>query len=427
VSEKSTTRGLADFLSHLGPGLTTGAADDDPSGISTYSVSGASFGYAPLWTALFSFPLMTAVQLMSARLGMITGRGLAGNLRLHHSKWVLWGACILLLIANTVNIGADLAGMAEATQLITGISSMLWTPVYTAAIVSLLVWSSYRHIARYFKWLTLVLFAYIGAAFLSHPDWKAVAISLVVPHIEWNGEYLSVLVGIFGTTISPYLFFWQASQEVEEERVRGRRTVPERRGATPEELHEARNDTITGMFFSNVIMFFIILTTAATLHTHGRTHITTAREAAEALRPLAGSGAYALFTLGLIGTGILSVPVLAGSSAYAISEAAKWPNSLEYRPRRARQFYYVIAVSMALGLILDYAGFDAVAMLFAAAVVNGVLAPPLILLVLLLTNNRNVMQRHTNSRLLGFLGLTAFLVMSFAAIAMMVLAAAGKG
>ena len=364
---------------------------------------------------------------MSARLGIITGRGLAGNLRLHHPKWVLWGACILLLIANTVNIGADLAGMAEATELITGVSSMVWTPVYTAVIVSLLVWSSYRRIARYFKWLTLVLFAYIGAAFLSHPDWKAIAISTLSPHVEWSGEYLSVLVGIFGTTISPYLFFWQASQEVEEERALGRKTVPERRGATPDELRDARNDTITGMFFSNVIMFFIILTTAATLHGHGLTHITTAREAAEALRPLAGAGAYALFTLGLIGTGMLSVPVLAGSSAYAISEAAKWPNSLEYRPRRARQFYYVIAVSMALGLILDYTGFNAVTMLFGAAVVNGVLASPLILLVLLLTNNGKVMQRHTNPRFLRFLGLTAFLVMSFAAIAMMVLAAAGKG
>ena len=427
MSEKSTTTGLAEFLSHLGPGLTTGAADDDPSGISTYSVSGASFGYAPLWTALFSFPLMVAVQLMSARLGIITGRGLAGNLRLHHPKWVLWGACILLLIANTVNIGADLAGMAEATELITGVSSMVWTPVYTAVIVSLLVWSSYRRIARYFKWLTLVLFAYIGAAFLSHPDWKAIAISTLSPHVEWSGEYLSVLVGIFGTTISPYLFFWQASQEVEEERALGRKTVPERRGATPDELRDARNDTITGMFFSNVIMFFIILTTAATLHGHGLTHITTAREAAEALRPLAGAGAYALFTLGLIGTGMLSVPVLAGSSAYAISEAAKWPNSLEYRPRRARQFYYVIAVSMALGLILDYTGFNAVTMLFGAAVVNGVLASPLILLVLLLTNNGKVMQRHTNPPFLRFLGLTAFLVMSFAAIAMMVLAAARKG
>ena len=426
MSEKSSTKGLRDFLSTLGPGLTTGAADDDPSGISTYSVSGATFGYSLLWMVLLTFPLMAAVQMMCARLGMISGRGLAGNVRIHYSKWVLWGACTLLLVANTINIGADLAGMSEATEMVTGIQSMIWTPIFTAIIIALLVWSSYRHIARIFKWLTLVLFAYVGAALISHPDWKAVAFSFFVPHIEWSAEYISVFVAIFGTTISPYLFFWQAAQEVEEERARGRRTVPQRRGATPEELRDARNDTLAGMFFSNIIWFFITLTTATTLHRHGITHITTARQAAEALRPLAGNGAYALFTLGLIGTGMLGVPVLAGSSAYAVSEAARWRGSLEDKPHKARHFYQVVAVSMVLGMLLDYAGFNAVSMLFWTAVINGVLAPPLILLVLLLTNNRKVMQGHTNPPLLRWFGAITVGVMSAAAIALIVLALNGE-
>jgi len=271
-----------------------------------------------------------------------------------------------------------------------------------------------------------VLFAYVGAALISHPDWKAVAASFFVPHIEWSAEYISVFVAIFGTTISPYLFFWQAAQEVEEERAQGRRTVPQRRGATPEELRDARNDTLVGMFFSNVIWFFITLTTATTLHRHGITHITTARQAAEALRPLAGNGAYALFTLGLIGTGMLGVPVLAGSSAYAISEAARWRGSLEDKPREARHFYTVVAVSMVLGMLLDYAGFNAVSMLFWTAVVNGVLAPPLILLVLLLTNNRKVMQQHTNPPFLRWFGAITIGVMSAAAIALIVLAVNGE-
>jgi NRAMP (natural resistance-associated macrophage protein)-like metal ion transporter len=415
-----------DFLSSLGPGLTTGAADDDPSGISTYSVSGATFGYSLLWMVLLTFPLMAAVQLMCARLGMVTGRGLAGNVRLHYAKWVLWGACALLLTANTINIGADLAGMSEAVEMVTGVPSLIWTPVFTAIIISLLLWSSYRHIAKIFKWLTLVLFAYIGAAFLSRPDWKAVAVSFFVPHLELSAEYVSVFVAIFGTTISPYLFFWQAAQEVEEERAQGRRTVPQRRGATAQELGEARNDTLAGMFFSNLIWFFITVTTGTTLHLHGITHITTARQAAEALRPLAGNAAYGLFTVGLIGTGMLGVPVLAGSSAYAISEAAKWRGSLEDKPRKARHFYAVVFVSMTLGMLLDYAGFQAVSMLFWTAVINGVLAPPLILLVLLLTNNKKVMQKHVNPPLLKWFGLLTVLVMSAAAVALITLAIGGR-
>lgn len=406
------------FFANLGPGLITGAADDDPSGISTYSVTGASFGYMPLWTALFSFPLMAAVQLMCARLGLVTGRGLAGVVRRHYPRWVLWGACALLIVANVFNIGADLGGMAEVTEMMTGIKSHFWTPLYTILIISLLFFSSYRHIARLFKWLTLVLFAYIAAAFLARPDWGSVLSSTFVPRVEWSSAFLATFVGILGTTISPYLFFWQASQEVEDERAQGRITVEQREGATDEELRVARTDVFTGMFFSNLVMYFIILTTAATLHAHGQTNIETAREAAEALRPLAGNGAYLLFTLGLIGTGMLAVPVLAGSAAYAVAEAREWRGTLEDRPRLSRKFYAVVAVSMVLGLILDFVGFNAVKMLFYSAVLNGVLAPPLVVLVVLLTSKPEVMGTRVSSRPLRYLGWATAAIMTTAAVGM---------
>jgi len=410
---------LRRFFAELGPGLITGAADDDPSGISTYSVAGAAFGYAPLWTALLSFPLMAAVQLMCARLGMVSGRGLASVIRHHYSRRVLWAACGLLIVANVVNIGADLGGMAAVTEMVTGVKAVVWTPLYAGFIVSLLFWSSYRQIARIFKWLTLVLFAYVVTAFLAHPDWWAVLRATVVPHVEWSNTYLAVLVGILGTTISPYLFFWQAAQEVEEDRAAGRRTVQQRRGATDEELRRARTDVLTGMFFSNVVMYFIILTTAATLHATGQTSIATARQAAEALRPLAGDGAYWLFAIGLIGTGMLGVPVLAGSCAYAVAEAEGWRGSLEDRPRLARRFYAVVAVSMLVGLILNFVRLDAVTMLFWSAVVNGVLASPLIVLVVLLTGDRAVMGRHVNPPLLRWLGWATATVMTAAAVGML--------
>jgi NRAMP (natural resistance-associated macrophage protein)-like metal ion transporter len=279
------------FFSNLGPGLITGAADDDPSGISTYSVAGAAFGYLPLWTALFSFPLMTAVQLMCGRLGLVTGLGLAGVIRRRYSRWVLWGACALLVIANVINIAADLGGMAEATMMVTGAPVALTVPIFGVVIVSLLMWSSYRTIARVFKWLTLVLLAYVLIAFVARVDWRLAVQATIIPHVEWSRAFLSVLVAILGTTISPYLFFWQAAQEVEEERAMGR-NLAQRRGATREELTACRTDITVGMFASNAIMYFIIMTTAATLHAHGKTTIATAAEAAEALRPLAGAGAY---------------------------------------------------------------------------------------------------------------------------------------
>jgi NRAMP (natural resistance-associated macrophage protein)-like metal ion transporter len=410
---------LSEFLKDLGPGLITGAADDDPSGISTYSVAGASYGYATLWTALLSFPLMVAIQLMCARLGMVTGCGLASVIRKRYSRWVLWLACALVLVANLFNIGADLGGMADATHMITGVRAYLWTPFFAALILGLLLWTSYRTMARIFKWLTMVLFAYVAAAFLSHPNWGDVLRATFMPHIEWSKDYLSVLVGILGTTISPYLFFWQAAQEVEEDRDHGKTTVAQRKGSTNKELRVAKRDVITGMLLSNVVMYFLILTTGATLNAHGQKNIETAKQAAEALRPLAGQGAYWLFTLGIIGTGMLAVPVLAGSCAYAIAEGARWRDaSLNLQPRLAAKFYAVIAVSILVGLAFDFLGINAVKMLFWSAILNGWLAPPLVIMVVLLTSDRKVMGNRINSPAMKVLGWTCAIVMSAAAVAL---------
>ena len=406
-------------LAVLGPGLITGAADDDPSGISTYSVAGAAYGYATLWIALLTFPLMAAIQLMCARLGMVTGRGLAAAVRSYYPRWVLWGACSILVVANVINICADLGGMAEAMQLITGVRSLIWIPFYAFFIMGLLIWTSYNLIAKVFKWLTLVLFAYVLASFYAHVDWRHALAVTFVPHLEWSRGFLSVLVAILGTTISPYLFFWQAAEEVEEERAKGR-TPAQCKGATVGELRTARADTIAGMFFSNFIMYFIILTTAATLHAHGQTEVTTTRQVAEALRPLAGDGAYLLYTLGLIGTGMLGVPVLVGSCAYVVAEGAGWRGSMADKPRSARKFYAVMAVAMALGVALNYFGFNAVKMLFWSAVINGLLAPPLILLVILLTSSQKVMGDGVNSSLLRYLGWATFVVMTAAAVGMII-------
>ena len=408
------------FFDSLGPGLITGAADDDPSGISTYSVAGATFGYATLWTALITFPLMTAVQLMCARLGLVTGRGLAHGIRLRYPCWILWGACALLAIANITNLGADLGGMAEVTATMLGVSPLPLTLGYAGLIVALLFWSSYRQIARVFKWLTLVLFAYVVAAFLAKPDWAAVLRSSLIPHVALNRQFLSVLVAILGTTISPYLFFWHAAQEVEDQRANGAKTGRKLKMPNAAENRTLRTDVVTGMLFSNIIMYFIILTTAATLHAHGKSDIETAKQAAEALLPLAGNGAYWLFSLGVIGTGMLGVPVLAGSCAYAFAEAAAWRGTLDVPPRKAREFYAVIAAAMLAGLALNFAHLNAVRMLFLSAVVNGVLAPPLILLVVLMTADARVMGNAVAPRAVRWLGWITFLAMAAAAIGMFV-------
>ena len=406
------------FFQDLGPGLITGCADDDPSGISTYSIAGATFGYATLWTALISFPLMVSVQMMCSRLGMVSGRGLAAAIRLHYPRWVLFGVCILLITANVFNIAADLGGMGESAAMVTGVGEKIWIVLFTALIVGFLYWSTYRQIARVFKWITLVLLVYVATAFFAHVDWKAAGMATLFPRLSWSRDFLAIFVGILGTTISPYLFFWQAAQEVEEQRAQGR-NLAQRKGATDPELRRARIDVVTGMFASNFIMYFIILTTAATLHAHGVTHIDTARQAAEALRPFAGNAAYWLFTIGLIGTGMLAVPVLAGSSAYAIAEASAWRGTLEKKPHGARRFYAVLAAAMIGGLAINFAGLAAVKMMFWSAVLNGALAPPLILVIILLTSNRDVMGERVNSPLLTGLGWVTFVLMSAAAIGLL--------
>lgn len=383
-------------------------------------MTGAAFGFAQLWTVFFAFPLMIAVQIMCARLGLVSGQGLTGVLRRRYPKWVLLGACALLAVANTVNIGADLGGMAEAMEMMTGLPSLIWLPVFAGLIVVLLIWSSYRHIARVFKWLTLVLFAYVVAAFMAHPNWNQVSRATFVPHVEWTASYIATFVAILGTTISPYLFFWQAAQEVEDERSKGRRTIRSRRGATDQELRAARTDVLTGMVFAGVVMYFIILTTGATLYEQGHRNIETARQAAEALRPLAGDAAYLLFTIGLVGTGMLGIPALAGSAAYAVAEAMHWRGSLDDRPRVAKKFYGVLAASVALGLVLNFLEVNAVKMLFYAAVVNGVLAPPLIVLVTMLTSDKKVMGKRVNPWLLKWAGWVTAAVMAAATIAMIV-------
>ena len=310
----------------------------------------------------------------------------------------MWGACVILLVANIFNIGADLAGMSDAMKMVTGISSLVWAPLFAVALVALIVFASYRMVASIFKWLTLVLFAYVITAFLIHPNWVPILKATFIPQVQWTREYFAVLVGIFGTTISPYLFFWQSSQEVEEERSMGRRSLGQRRGATDSELAKSRRDVGIGMAFSNLVMYFIILTTAATLHAHGATNIESAKEAAEALRPLAGNGAYLLFTLGIIGTGMLAIPVLAGSSAYAVAESAAWGASINRPLKLAPRFYGVLAAAVAIGMTLDFAGFNSVRMLFLSAVLNGLLAPPLIVLVVLLTSDSVVMGNRCSSR-----------------------------
>jgi len=408
---------LVRYFKLLGPGLVTGAADDDPSGITTYSVAGATLGLATLWTALATFPLMAAVQLICARIGLVSGRGLAGALRGHYPRSFLYAACVLLLFANVFNIGADLAGMADVTALLTGIPPLVSVPAFGLLILGVTVYTSYARFARYLKWLTAVLLAYVIAAFLAHPRWAEAFWATVAPVVRWDADFVTILVGILGTTISPYLFFWQASQEVEEERAKGRRTLAQRRGATEHELRDARLDVTTGMCFSNLVMYFIILATASTLYRSGHRYIETSGQAAEALRPLAGDLAYLLFSLGVVGTGLLAIPVLAGSASYAVAELFGWQSGLEFTPRRARRFYLVLSASILAGVLLPVVGTNPIRMLFLAAVVNGVLAPPLLVLVMLVGNNRAIMGEHTNGFWLNVLGWAAVGLMTSAAVA----------
>jgi NRAMP (natural resistance-associated macrophage protein)-like metal ion transporter len=404
------------ILKILGPGFITGAADDDPSGIGTYATAGASLGFATLWTALLTFPLMAAVQLVCARIGMVTGKGLAGVLRQHYPRWILYSAVAGLFAANTINVGADLAAIAAATNLL--IPALPIAPLILPiglALLALQIFGSYRLIATVFKWLTLALFAYIGSAFLARPDWGQVLTATFVPTIRLDQAFLLTLVAILGTTISPYLFFWQATQEVEEEVSMGRTQLWRRRGATDGELRYAALDVNVGMLFSNLVMYFIMLATAATLHQAGRTDITSATDAAEALRPLAGDLSSVLLAVGLIGSGVLAVPILSGSAAYALSEVFGWRYGLDQNPGRAKQFYAVIAIATLVGIGLDYLGINPIDALFYTAVINGFVAPPLLVLIMLVANDRKIMGTRRNGRLTNVLGWAAAAIMFVAA------------
>ena len=414
--DKHSHNPLVRYFRTLGPGLVTGAADDDPSGVTTYAVAGAAFGTGMLWTAVVTLPLMAAIQLVCAHIGVVSGRGLAGAMRAHYPRWFLYAACLLLLAANVFNIAADLAGMADAAEMLTGLTSGLWVPVFGLVVLTATAYTSYARFAAWLKWLTAVLFAYVISAFLAHPNWANALRDTLVPRLSLDAAFVSTLVGILGTTISPYLFFWQASQEVEEERALGRHTVRERHGATDHELRDVRRDVVTGMVFSNVVMYFIMLSAAATLHRAGRVDIETSRQAAEALRPLAGNAAYLLFTLGLVGTGLLAIPILAGSASYAVAEVFGWRSGLDLPPRRARRFYAVLGGAIVAGALLDSLNVSAVRMMFLSAVLNGLLAAPLLVLVMLVGNNREIMGRRVNDRWLNVLGWSATGIMTVATL-----------
>ncbi|MDP3940844.1 MAG: divalent metal cation transporter [bacterium] len=406
------------FLKILGPGFITGASDDDPSGIATYAQTGAQFGYSQLWTSLFSFPFMTVMQEMCGRIGLVTGRGLAGVIREHYSRTLLYGAVALLLIANTINIGADLGAMASAGQLLFGIPFFVWLIIVTVITLLLEIFVSYPVYAKFLKYLALSLFAYVIVVFVVKQDWGAIVFSTLIPQLSLDKAYILNIVAILGTTISPYLFFWQADEEVEEEiehkklKVLGR-GIPH---IARNDIREMRFDTFLGMFFSNLVMFFIIVTVASTLHLNGITKIETADQAAQALRPIAGDFASLLFSLGILGTGFLAVPILSGSASYAIAESMRWNAGLSKKFNQAHGFYGIIALATFVGLLVNFSGIKPFTMLYYAAVLNGITAPPLMLLILIIANNKKIMRGHTNSLLMNILSIIIILVMAIAAI-----------
>lgn len=407
------------LLAALGPGLITGASDDDPSGIATYSQTGAQFGYGLTWVMLFSWPLMCAIQETAARIGRVTGRGLAGNLRQHYPRGVLYVLVGLLLVANTINLGADLGAMAAALKLVVGGPQLAYVAAFGVLTVLLEMFVRYARYVSVLKWLTLSLFAYVGVALVVHVPWVRVARSLVVPHIATDRASLTVIVAILGTTISPYLFFWQAEEEVEETKERaGAAPLLRAPGQAPAELGRIRWDTYLGMAMSNLVALFIIVTTAATLNAHGVTDIQTSAQAAEALRPVAGRFVFLIFALGIVGTGLLAVPVLASSAAYAIGEAVGFHVGLARKVHRAKGFYATIAVATLVGGLLNFTPLDPIKALFWTAVINGVVAVPIMVMLLLLAGRRDVMGDFTLPPILKSVGWVATAVMAAAAVGM---------
>jgi NRAMP (natural resistance-associated macrophage protein)-like metal ion transporter len=414
------------LLQRLGPGLITGASDDDPSGIATYSQAGAAFGFSLLWTMVFSFPLMCAIQEISARIGRVTGRGIAGNIRRSYSPWLLYPVVVLLVLANTLNLGADIGAMGAALQLLIGGPALLYAIGFAALCLILQVFIAYQRYSLYLKWLTLVLFSYVLTAFFLDIPWRQVALGTFLPTFARSGTYWATFIAILGTTISPYLFFWQASQETEEIREHADEEALRQKPAQARvQLGRIRFDTITGMLLSNAVAFFIVLAAGATLHAHGITDIQTADQAAEALRPLAGRFAFTLFALGIIGTGLLAVPVLAGSAAYAIGEALKWPTGLDRKPLDAKGFYAVLSAATLIGLALNFPASQRllhvtpIRALFICAIINGVVAVPIMVVVMLMAGNTKVMGTFAlRSGLLRMVGWAATLVMFLATVGM---------
>jgi NRAMP (natural resistance-associated macrophage protein)-like metal ion transporter len=427
--DEARRKGPLGLLQLLGPGLITGASDDDPSGIGTYSQVGSQFGYGLLWTALFTFPLMAAMQELCARIALQTGVGLGTSLR-RKFPTLLVGICILALFAaNTINVGADLGAVAAGGSMLThGALPEIWLVVPVALLIlALQFFATYASIFKIFKWLTLALFAYVITGFIIHPSLGPLLYASVVPHFSWKADYITALVAIFGTTISPYLFFWQASSEVDEMRAAGNHTEAERRGVKLSELRAARIDIFIGMLFSNLVMYFIIFTTAAVLHAHGKTSVQTADQAAQALAPLAGPFAFVLFAAGMIGTGLLAIPILSGSAAYAVKEffglAGNLSNKARYRPT----FYGVMLVATVAGVALNLLRIDPIRALFLTAVINGVIAPPLMALIVLLGSDRKVMAKRVSGTLSKSLTWIATAVMGAAAIALLITLIPGQG
>lgn len=407
-----------DYWYMLGPGLTTGASDDDPSGIATYSQTGAQYGFGLLWMAAFTFPLMAVVQEMCARIGLVTGRGLAGNIKAHFGKRVLYLTTLFLFAANTFNIGADIGAIASGVQLIQPrLNFSLLVVAFTLFILLLQIFTPYARYARYLKWLALVLFAYIISAILAHPDWHTVLKYSVVPHVTLSKTSVLLICAVLGTTITPYLFFWQTSQEIEEEVAAGQTTIKSRVGSSPEDIKRMRVDVWSGMFLSNVVFFFIVAACASILFTHGITNINTSAQAAEALRPFAGNATYWLFAIGILGVGLLSIPVLAGSSAYAISETLGKRQGLNSKLKQGYAFYGSIIISMLVGLGLNFIGLNPIRALIYSAVLNGIVAPVIILQIVLIASNKKLMGVWKNRRASTIIGWITVALMAASGIA----------
>jgi NRAMP (natural resistance-associated macrophage protein)-like metal ion transporter len=420
--DEARKKGPLGLLQLLGPGLITGASDDDPSGIGTYSQVGSQFGYGLLWTALFTFPLMAAVQELCARIALQTGVGLGVSLRRKFPTWLV-GVCVLaLFIANTINIGADLGAVASGGELLTrGWLKHAWLVVPVGLLIlGLQFFVSYALIFKIFKWLTVALFAYVLTAFIVHPPLGRVLYSTFLPHFEFSKPFITAVVAVLGTTISPYLFFWQASAEVEEMRAAGMVTESQRRGVRQQELRAARTDILIGMLFSNLVMYFIIMVSAAVLNAHGKTNIQSAQEAASALAPIAGPFAFVLFALGMIGTGLLAIPILSGSAAYAMKEFLNLPGTLAAKPRFRPTFYAVIGLATLAGIALNFMRIDPIQALFYTAVINGLVAPPLLVLIVLLGSDRTYMKSKVSGPLSKTLTWLATGLMSVAAVALVV-------